>query len=106
MPDISETAGLEAQIEALIRKASDRLRRQLDEVRRNAETGARSAARVERGVIANGVTRLRALSYVSQVADALSKTERTSGLSIDHQLEFDGELEGAAGRRAGSSRRQ
>jgi len=39
MPDTSETAGLEAQIEALIRKASDRLRRQLDEVRRNAETG-------------------------------------------------------------------
>ena len=38
MPDISETAGLEAQIEALIRKASDRLRRQLDEVRRKAET--------------------------------------------------------------------
>jgi membrane protein YdbS with pleckstrin-like domain len=38
MPDTSETAGLEAQIEALIRNASDRLRRQLDEVRRNAET--------------------------------------------------------------------
>jgi membrane protein YdbS with pleckstrin-like domain len=38
MPDTSETAGLEAQIEALIRKASDRLRRQLDEVRRNTET--------------------------------------------------------------------
>ena len=38
MPDISETASLEAQIEALIRKASDRLRRQLDEVRRNTET--------------------------------------------------------------------
>ena len=37
MPDISETASLEAQIEALIRKASDRLRRQLDEVRRNTE---------------------------------------------------------------------
>ena len=38
MPETSETAGLEAQIEALIRKASDRPRRQLDEVRRNAET--------------------------------------------------------------------
>jgi hypothetical protein len=38
MPDTSETAGLEAQIEALIRKASDCLRRQLDEVRRNTET--------------------------------------------------------------------
>jgi hypothetical protein len=38
MPDTSETAGLEAQIEALIRMASDRLRRQLDEVRRNAKT--------------------------------------------------------------------
>jgi membrane protein YdbS with pleckstrin-like domain len=37
MPDTSETAGLDAQIEALIRNASDRLRRQLDEVRRNAE---------------------------------------------------------------------
>jgi hypothetical protein len=36
MPDTSETAGLEAQIEALIRKARDRLRQQLDEVRRNA----------------------------------------------------------------------
>ena len=38
MPDISETAGLEAQIEALIRKASDHLRRQLDDFRRNADT--------------------------------------------------------------------
>jgi membrane protein YdbS with pleckstrin-like domain len=37
MPDTSETACLEAQIEALISKASDRLRRQLDDVRRNAE---------------------------------------------------------------------
>ena len=37
MPDTSETAGLEAQIEALIRKASDRLQRQLDEVCRKAE---------------------------------------------------------------------
>ena len=37
MPDISETASLEAQIEALIRKASDRLQRQLDEVCRKAE---------------------------------------------------------------------
>ena len=37
MPDISETASLEAQIEALIRKASDRLQRQLDEVYRKAE---------------------------------------------------------------------
>ena len=37
MPDISETAGLEVQIEALIRKASDRLQRQLDEVCRKAE---------------------------------------------------------------------
>jgi membrane protein YdbS with pleckstrin-like domain len=37
MPDTSDTAGLEAQIEALIGKASDRLRRQLDEVRRNTE---------------------------------------------------------------------
>jgi hypothetical protein len=37
MPDISETASLEAQIEALIRKANDRLQRQLDEVYRKAE---------------------------------------------------------------------
>jgi hypothetical protein len=37
MPDISETAGLEVQIEALIRKASDHLRRQLDDVRQNAD---------------------------------------------------------------------
>ena len=38
MPDISETAGLEVQIEALIRKASDHLRRQLDDFRRNADS--------------------------------------------------------------------
>jgi membrane protein YdbS with pleckstrin-like domain len=33
MPDTSETAGLQAQIEALIRKASDHLRRQIEDVR-------------------------------------------------------------------------
>jgi hypothetical protein len=38
MPDISETAGLEVQIEALIRKANDQLRRQLDDFRRNADS--------------------------------------------------------------------
>jgi hypothetical protein len=38
MPDITETAGLEVQIEALIRKASDHLRRQLDDFRRNADS--------------------------------------------------------------------
>ena len=38
MPDTSETAGLEAQIEALIRKATACLQQQLDEVRRNAES--------------------------------------------------------------------
>jgi hypothetical protein len=38
MPDTSETTGLEAQIEALIRTASDHLRRQLDDVRRNADS--------------------------------------------------------------------
>jgi membrane protein YdbS with pleckstrin-like domain len=37
MPDTLETADLEAQIEALISRASDRLRRQLEDVRRNAE---------------------------------------------------------------------
>jgi ElaB/YqjD/DUF883 family membrane-anchored ribosome-binding protein len=37
MPDTAETAGLEAQIEALIRKASDCLRQQLDDIRRNAD---------------------------------------------------------------------
>jgi hypothetical protein len=37
MPDIPETAELEALIKALISKANDRLRRQLDDVRRNAE---------------------------------------------------------------------
>ena len=38
MPDISETAGLEVQIEALIRKANDHLRRQIDDFRRNADS--------------------------------------------------------------------
>ena len=38
MPDTSETADLATQIEALIRKASDCLRRQLEDVRRNAES--------------------------------------------------------------------
>jgi hypothetical protein len=37
MPDITEPANLDAQIEALIRKASDCLRQQLDDVRRDAE---------------------------------------------------------------------
>jgi hypothetical protein len=37
MPDIPETAELEALIRALISKADDCLRRQLDDVRRNAE---------------------------------------------------------------------
>ena len=36
MPDIPETAELEALIKAL--NATDRLRRQLDDVRRNAES--------------------------------------------------------------------
>src|SRR5262245_14251533 len=36
MPDTSETADLQAQIEALIRKASDHLRRQLEDVRRSS----------------------------------------------------------------------
>jgi hypothetical protein len=39
MPDTSETADLEAQIEALISKASTRLRQQLEDVRRNTESG-------------------------------------------------------------------
>jgi hypothetical protein len=38
MPETPETADLEALIEALIRKANDRLRRQLDDVRRHAES--------------------------------------------------------------------
>jgi len=37
MPEIPETAELEALIRALISKADDCLRRQLDDVRRNAE---------------------------------------------------------------------
>ena len=37
MPDITDPANLDAQIEALIRKASDCLRQQLDDVRRDAE---------------------------------------------------------------------
>jgi F0F1-type ATP synthase membrane subunit b/b' len=37
MPDIPETADLEALIRALISKANDRLRRQLDDVRQHAE---------------------------------------------------------------------
>jgi hypothetical protein len=36
MPDITETANLDAQIDALIRKASDCLRKQLDDIRREA----------------------------------------------------------------------
>jgi hypothetical protein len=36
MPDTTETACLEAQIEALISQASDLLRQQRDDVRRNA----------------------------------------------------------------------
>ncbi len=36
MPDIPETAELEALIRALITKADDCLQRQLDDVRRNA----------------------------------------------------------------------
>jgi hypothetical protein len=36
MPEIPETAELEALIRALISKADDCLRRQLDDVRRNA----------------------------------------------------------------------
>ena len=36
MPDTTETACLEAQIEALISKAGDLLRQQRDDVRRNA----------------------------------------------------------------------
>jgi hypothetical protein len=55
MPDTSETAGLEAQIEALIRKASDRLRQQLDDARPERRKQARSAPRVERGIIADGL---------------------------------------------------
>jgi hypothetical protein len=38
MPDTSETTALEAQIAALIRQAGDRLRQQLEDVRRNAES--------------------------------------------------------------------
>jgi hypothetical protein len=38
MPDTPEIAELEALIKALISKASDRLSRQLDDVRRNAES--------------------------------------------------------------------
>jgi hypothetical protein len=37
MPDIPDTAELEALIRALISKANDCLQRQLDDVRRNAE---------------------------------------------------------------------
>jgi membrane protein YdbS with pleckstrin-like domain len=36
MSDTSETADLQAQIEALIRKASDHLRRQLEDVRQSS----------------------------------------------------------------------
>jgi len=36
MPDTSETADLERQIEALINKASDLLQRQRDDLRRSA----------------------------------------------------------------------
>ena len=38
MPDTAETMDLEAQIEALIRNASDRLRQQLADARRSAES--------------------------------------------------------------------
>jgi hypothetical protein len=38
MSHISETADLESQIEALIKKAGDSLRQQLDSVRREAPT--------------------------------------------------------------------
>jgi hypothetical protein len=37
MPDTSETAALVAQIEALIRKANDCLRQQLEDVRRSTD---------------------------------------------------------------------
>jgi hypothetical protein len=38
MPDIPESAELEALIAALIKQAGDRLQRQLDDVRRHAES--------------------------------------------------------------------
>jgi hypothetical protein len=44
MPEIPETAELEVLISALIRQASDRLQRQLNDVRRQAE-GAHKQAR-------------------------------------------------------------